>query len=132
MKEFNFSKNEIIIREGWYAGIIICVISIIMLFLGLLLNNPAAFGMENQVFYTIVDVVGIFALSYGLLQKSRLCAVILPLYFLAVRNSPFLALRFPFNIAGLLGILLFTAVFIRSAAAVFKYHKFSPVKNFHD
>jgi hypothetical protein len=131
MKEFDFAKNENIIREGWYAGIIISIISLLMLFIGIIWNNHAVFGTEDPVYYDIVDIVGIFALSNGLLQKSRICAVILPVYFLAVRNSQFLALEFPFNLAGFLGLLLFASIFYRSAVAVFKYHKFSPAKNFH-
>ena len=97
------------IRHGAWALVIVLVASrVIQLFT----QNPP------MSWWTLVDLPLVFALAYGLYRKSRLAAVLILLYLVAVGVSQFVTLHsLP------IGPYIILAFFLgRAIPAVFRYH----------
>lgn len=112
------SKYEEMIKHGWIAGVVIGTISFLSWLIAMLAGQTEIQGMEVTV-YGIIDIIFIFALSYGVFQKSRVCAVILAGYFILIKLIQLITA----NLFGILGLLIFSPFLVRAVIGTIKYHK---------
>ena len=104
------------IRNGWIAGIISGVMTLVMVLIAI--NT----GRLNNIFniWVLVDVVFIFALTYGIYKKSRFAATTMFLYFLA---SKILITVETGNIAALTMGVIFLYLYLQAMLGTYQYHK---------
>lgn len=102
------------IRNGWVAA---CVSgALTLLFATLAANGKALPGMSSMMF---IDVVLILGLGFGIYRKSRVCAVLMLVYFIA---SKILMLMQGFNLVNIAFGVAFCIVYFQAARATFAYH----------
>jgi len=112
------SKYEEMIKHGWIAGVVIGTISFLSWLLAMITKQTEIHGVEITV-YSIVDIIFIFALSYGVFQKSRICANILAGYFILVKLIQIATV----NLYAIIGLLIFSPFLVRAVIGTIKYHK---------
>lgn len=116
------SKNEEMIRHGWIAGVVIGCVTFLIWFIAMLRNDSSVQSIDLSI-YSLIDILGIFALTYGVFRKSRICAIILASYFILIKLFHIVSIPFPQNIFSLIGLLVVSPFFIRAIIGVFNYHK---------
>lgn len=121
-KEKTADKNLSMINQGWIAGIVLGGLTLIVWTIGMLRQDSNINGSAVNV-YGIVDILGIFALSYGIYNKSRVCAIFLASYYLLVQlyliftlPAQMVSIRFP-------GLIIFTIFFVRASIGTIRYHQ---------
>ncbi|MBI1937028.1 MAG: hypothetical protein HYS25_02790 [Ignavibacteriales bacterium] len=112
------SKYEEMIKHGWIAGVVIGTISFLSWLLAMITKQTEIHGVEITV-YSIVDIIFIFALSYGVFQKSRVCANIFAGYFILVKLIQIATV----NLYAIIGLLIFSPFLVRAVIGTIKYHK---------
>jgi hypothetical protein len=108
------------IREAWIAGVVLGVISFLTWVIAML-TNKSINGIEVDVF-SIIDILMIFGLSYGIYNKSRFCAAGLTVYYIIIKIVD-LTINFPVGMKGAIWIIIFTTFFIRGMIGTFGYHR---------
>jgi len=102
------------IKTAWIAAIISGSITLIFTVIALMGNSIA--GITGMNF---VDVLLIFGLAYGIYRKSRACAVIMLVYFVA---SKILQMSQSGAPSGLVLAIIFTLCYVQGVIGTFKYH----------
>lgn len=114
-------KAEKKIRNAWIAAFVSAGITLIIILLSLggneLIKGINAWG--------IVDVIFASGLAFGIMKKSRACAVILFIYFII--NKIYLWVLAG-NVSGWWIALLFLFFFFEGIEGTFYYHKLSENK----
>jgi hypothetical protein len=75
----NLKSAESAINGAWLTGLVVGALSLIRSATALFFS--AGYG-RSSVYLTFVDVAVLFALAYGVWRKSRICAILLSLYFI--------------------------------------------------
>lgn len=102
------------IKGAWVAGIISGAITLIVTLLAMRGMRIMRFGALN-----LIDVVLIFGLTFGIYMKSRACAVIMFVYFVASKIMIFAQTGKP---TGLPLAILFAYFFFQGIRGTFAYH----------
>jgi serine/threonine-protein kinase len=103
------------IAGGWVAGLISIAISLV--FIGISFFGPTIAGMNANA---LVDVTLMAGLAYGVFRKSRICAVLLFLMFLAEKIYAFVATG---TVSGIVTSLLFLWFFFQAVIGTFQFHR---------
>ena len=103
------------IRQAWIAGVVSAGLTLLFMFLATAGTRVGRYGS-----LPLVDVVLILLLAFGTSRKSRLCAVLMFVYFLA---SKILAIKHGGSLNGALYGLAFLYFFGQGAMATFDYHR---------
>jgi hypothetical protein len=121
-KEKTADKNLSMINQGWIAGVVLGGISLIIWTIGMLKQDSNVDGAIVNA-YGIIDILGIFALSYGIFNKSRVCAIILTSYYLIVQLYLIITLPAQMGLIRFPGLIIFTIFFVRASIGTFRYHQ---------
>lgn len=78
-KEKTADRNLSMINQGWIAGVVLGGMSLIIWTIGMFKHDSNVNGTIINA-YGIIDIVGVFALRYGIYNKSRVSAIILTSY----------------------------------------------------
>ena len=108
----DMDKAKGAITSAWIAGAISGVITLIVSLIG-------AFGFDQ---WNLIDVFIIFGLTFGVYKKSRVCAIILFIYW--VGDRIWMMVAQPEAIAGSLFMaILFGIWFFQGIRGTFAYHR---------
>jgi len=102
------------IKTGWVAGIISGVITLAVTLLSM--TGTRLFGFNA---WALFDVALIFGLTFGIYRKSRVCAVVMLVYF--VLSKIYLWTISP-SFIGLLVSLIFLFCYVQGVIGTFRYH----------
>lgn len=103
------------IRNAWIAA---CISGVLTLGVTLLsMSGTAALGLDA---WTLVDVALIFGLAYGIWRKSRVCAVLMLVYFLF---SKIVLVVQTGKFQGGLVALIFLYYYFQGVVATFAYQR---------
>jgi hypothetical protein len=103
------------IRNAWIAALISAAVTLVVSLLALAGNHVGPFtGAE------LLDVVFILALAFGISRKSRVCAVVMFVYFVF---SKYLLIRQTGQLNGLFMGVVFLYFYALGVAGTFEYHK---------
>jgi serine/threonine-protein kinase len=102
------------ISNAWWAGVLSAGVTLIFVFISFG-GEPIA-GIDKWAF---LDVALILGLSFGVAQKSRTCAVLLLLYFVASKVLMWVEAG---NVRGLPVALVFMWFFAQGVVGTFQYH----------
>ena len=103
------------IRHAWIAGLVAAVFTLVFTLLAMIGTRVGPFSSLQ-----LIDVVLILLLTFGISRKSRVCAVLMFVYFLA---SKILAIKHGGSLNGVLYGLAFLYYFGQGAMATFDYHR---------
>ena len=103
------------IKNAWVAGVISASITVVFILISL--AGTSLGGINAWSFF---DVAVILALSYGIYRKSRTCAVLLFLVFLANKLIMWAGAG---NVSGFPLALVFLYFFAQGIMGTFQYHK---------
>ncbi len=110
------------IKQGWIAGAVLASISLLTWTIAMLRNDSNIQGYELTV-YSIVDILVVYGLSFGIYKNSRACAIILASYFILIKLVQIFTVSFPINIFPILGLIIFGSFFIRAIIGTVNYYK---------
>jgi len=104
------------IRLAWGAGLVSAAVTLIFVLIAVSGTSLLGFGLAQ-----LLDVAVILGLSFGIYKRSRVCSVLMLLYFV---YSKFLMMR----IGGISGgnvftSLLFLYFYIQGVIGTFAYHR---------
>jgi hypothetical protein len=103
------------IRNAWIAGLISAGMTLLLVLLAVAGTSIAGFtGWE------IVDVALILGLTFGIYRKSRVCAVLMLVYFVV---SKVLLILETGQASGIVLALVFFYYYAQGVAGTFAYHK---------
>jgi len=117
----NLKSAESAINGAWLTGLVIGVLALIQIGAVVLFSGGDWRGVAPAPF---VFVVILFALSYGVWRKNRICAVLLATYFVSVVAR--MAVSWIQTKTVPLGILLYfiaMLLLLNGARGVFAYHR---------
>ncbi len=102
------------IRNGWIAACISGVLTLIVTVI-------AMSGTEIQSFnaWSLLDVVFIFGLAFGIYKKSRAAATVMLIYFIISKIILFIDAGKP---TGILMAIIFGYYYAKAMAATYKWH----------
>jgi serine/threonine-protein kinase len=104
------------IRNAWMAGLASALVTLLFVLLAVSGTSLLGFGLAQ-----LVDVALILGLSLGIFKKSRVCAVLMLLYFLYAK---FQLLRFDgVGAANMVTALLFIYFYAGGVIGTYRYHK---------
>jgi len=103
------------IKNAWIAGIISSVVTLIASLLPLFGASIAGFNLFN-----LADVALIAGLTVGIWRKSRICALIMLVYFIA---SKVMLISKTGNSAGLIMGAVFAYFYFQGVRGTFAWHK---------
>jgi hypothetical protein len=106
------------IKQAWIVGVIGGVITLIATLL-----SVAGVDILDVNIYVLIDVVLVFGLAYGIYRKSRVCAVIMFVYFVGTKILMLVESGRP---SGLVMAALFGYWFFQGIRGTFAYHKLEP------
>lgn len=103
------------IRNAWIAGLITAAMT-------LLVTMMAVFGIRLLGFNALnfVDVALVLGLTYGIYRKSRACAVLMVVYFVASKIYLMVLTGKP---TGIVMGLVFTYFYVQGVIGTFAYRK---------
>lgn len=104
------------VRTGWIAGV---VSGVLTLAITLFVMSGHKFLFFNA--WSLVDVVLIFGLSFGIYRKSRVCAVLMLVYF--VGSKIFIYSQIGLPTGGLIMPIVFFYCFVLGVQGTFLYHR---------
>jgi hypothetical protein len=102
------------IKIAWVAGIVSGVITLAVTLLSM--SGTRLFGFNA---WSFLDVALIFGLTFGIYRKSRVCAVVMLVYF--VLSKIYLWTITP-SFIGLLVSLIFLFCYAQGVIGTFRYH----------
>jgi len=106
------------IKSAWTAGIVSGIVTLIITVIAMNGNDVLGLGYSA---YNFLDVLFIFALSFGIYQKSRTSALLMFLYFV---GSKILIWAQMGKLAGLPGAVIFGYFFLQGIIGTFEYRSF--------
>ena len=102
------------IKGAWIAAVVSGSITLVVILIAL--GGTSIMGITSANF---VDVALIFGLAFGIYRKSRTCAVLMFVYFVA---SKILMMKQAGAPSGLLLAVVFAALFFQGIVGTFQYH----------
>ncbi|MGE0132642.1 MAG: hypothetical protein AB7U82_31570 [Blastocatellales bacterium] len=117
----NLKSAESAISGAWLSGAVIGVLTLIWTGAAILFSSA---GSRGAAVAPLANVVILFALSYGVWRKNRICAVLLAVYFVSL--VAWKAASWTRSGAVPLGILtdfVAMALCLNGARGAFAYHK---------
>jgi len=104
------------IKTAWIAGIVSGSVTLVFTLLAVLGTSLLGFSV-----WELVDVALVFGLTLGIYMKSRICAVVMFIYFIV---SKIILIAEAGQVAGLPLALVFGYFFWQGISGTFAYHKF--------
>lgn len=104
------------IRNGWIAGLVSGVLTLVVTLLAMSGQKILFFNA-----WSLVDVALIFGLSFGIYRKSRVCAILMLVYF--VGSKIFIYAQAGFSGGGLIMPIIFCYCFFLGVQGTFLYHR---------
>ncbi len=101
------------IKGGWIAAIISGLITLAIVFFA-----KDSFGFQID-YYIFIEIALVFGLAFGIYKKSRTCATIMFIYFLA---SKILIISQTGKFNGIIISILFLVLYFQAMTATFQYH----------
>ena len=109
------------IKRAWIAGVASGIITFVLLLLSLSLDDfLPQLGLD---LWSLLDVMLIFGLTYGIYRKSRTCAILLLVYFLI--SKIFIAVQMG-RIPSLFIALIFVYLFVQGVRGTFAFQARQP------
>lgn len=104
------------IKNGWIAGIVSGVLT-------LAVTLYAIYGqpLPDISIWNLADVVLIFGLAFGMYKKSRICAVLMLVYFVWSKIEQMTG---PNPSKGIILAIIFVVFYWQAVVGTFKYHAF--------
>jgi len=113
------------IYGAWMTGFIICAITLIQTGIVLFFSD----GERKETVFAFAGVAILFALSYGVWRRNKICAVLLAVYFvLQVGGMAVSWIQGRTAPAGVLLYFIAMSLCLNGARGVFVYHRFSRIK----
>jgi serine/threonine-protein kinase len=103
------------IRNAWIAGTISGTITLAVVLFAMAGANILGFSA-----WQLIDVALIFALTFGIYRKSRVCAVVMLIYFII---SKAMLITQAGSSTGIITALIFLYYYGYGVAGTFAYHK---------
>ena len=103
------------IRQAWIAALISAGITCIFSVLGMVGVGSLGFGAGN-----LLDVALMLGLAYGIRRNSRVCAVLMLVYFLI---SKYLMFKASGQFSGGIMAVIFMWFYAQGIVGTFEYHK---------
>ncbi len=103
------------IKTAWVAAVVSGSVTLIV-------SAAAGFGysVAGASMWNLIDVFFIFGMAYGIYRKSRVCAVIMLVYWVASKVLIFME---PGSAGGIAIAVLFGYFFFEGIRGTFTYHK---------
>lgn len=108
------------IKAGCVAGVVCGCVTLLVVVASNLRGDPRYEQFASL--WNLVDVALIFGLSFGIYRKSRVCAVLMLIYFI-ISKGILLSEGVQRNATGLIVACLFIYQFWRAVRGCFYYHK---------
>src|SRR5262245_45339467 len=122
----NLKSAESAINGAWLTGFVIGALTLIQT--GVLVFFSGG-GQLKVTVAAFVSVIILFALSYGVWRKNKICAVLLAVYFvLQVAGMAVSWIQGRTAPAGVLLYFIAMSLCLNGARGVFVYHRFSRIK----
>jgi hypothetical protein len=102
------------IRNAWVAGLISAGITLVFTLLAVSGTRLIGFGA-----WQLLDVALILALAFGIYRKSRVCAIVMFVYFVA---SKIMLISQTGNASGIVMALIFLYYYALGIQGTFAYH----------
>ncbi|MBU0474580.1 MAG: hypothetical protein KKF62_10485 [Bacteroidetes bacterium] len=114
------SKSESMISEGFIAGLSLAGLSLFSWVIGLIKIE----SFEGIIFdpLGLLDLLFIFALSFGIYKKSRTCAITLTVYYFISRLITIIT-SFPGGIMDIIWFAVFITFFIRAIIGTIEFNQ---------
>lgn len=119
-------EYEKMIKGGWSAGLILGGLYLFKWILDLE-NNNVQHGSIPKIF-GIIDVLLVLALTYGIFRKSRVCTLLLIIYFF-YNQIMYIITFFPSSLRGIILLLILGYLLIRALIATIEYNKLLDIEN---
>ena len=103
------------IRHAWIACVITGVLTMILALISM--NGNALYGHSGMDAF---DALFVFGMAFGISRKSRVCAVLMLLYFIL---SKYLLYKASGQASGFLFGLVFLFFYVQGVLGTFEYHK---------
>lgn len=112
------------IRNAWIAAVVSGAITVLFSLIGMAGGGSMGFSA-----WSLIDAALIFGLAFGIYRKSRVCALIMLIYFV---GSKILMLMdgYASNLFGIALALAFLYWYTKGVIGTFAYHKL--IKNLRD
>ena len=104
------------IRHGWIAVLIQAAITLVVIVMSLL-----GVKLYSDPVWQLVDVLLMCGLAYGIYRKSRICAVAVLVYFVAVKIAVIVQTGRPTGID--IWSAIFAYFYVMAVVGTFTYHK---------
>ncbi len=104
------------IRNAVGAGVISGCITLLICLIAMWQGGPIM-GLDA---WSLIDVVLIFGLTFGIYRKSRTCAVIMLIYYAGMKIMQVVTMH---AIGGLIWGIIFSYLFAMGAVGTFQYRK---------
>ncbi len=108
------------IKQAWVAGIISAGITLLVILVAA--SGSTVFAKLGVDWWSLIDVVTVLGLSFGLYKKSRICAVLLFVYFVGSKIILWATMG---NVRGVTMAILFGYFFFQGIRGTFAYHSLS-------
>lgn len=103
------------IKNAWVAGCISAAITLAVTLIAM--SGNAVLGFDA---WSLLDVVFILAMTYGIFRKSRVCAVVMLVYFIVSKIILMLEAGKP---SGLLTALIFGYYYLQGVMGTLAFHQ---------
>lgn len=107
------------IKAGWIAGVVVGSLTFLFTTL-VVLTGKSALGLNA---FAYIDVFIAYGLAFGIFCKSRVCAILMVVYYILSKIALMAAAGGPPNVAGVVVPIALTICFIQAAVGTFKYHE---------
>jgi len=105
------------IKSAWGLAIVCSLITLLGIIISVLGNN----NFLGSSLYDLIDVVFLLGIAFGVYKKSRVCAVILFIYF--ALSKIYMLSSGMSNIGGLMVSIAFGTCFFQGIRGTIHYHK---------
>lgn len=120
----NEQKAQQAIKVAWVFGIFSGVLTLLIT----TLSMSGVLDLDINSF-SLFDVLLVWALAFGVYKKSRVCAVVLFIYFIMDKIYIIIATG---NMGGIVGAIIFGAVYFQGIRGTIYYHKNKNVQGSED
>ncbi|NLR76254.1 hypothetical protein [Leeia aquatica] len=108
------------IQRSWMAALGLCILKLCAM--GYMLSLAGTTLHLGEVLWSLLDVLCLGGLAYGVYRKNRASAIALPVWFLGLTMFNIWVLHLPVGLVGMILTLFFTLFFSQGALAVLRYH----------
>lgn len=122
IERINDTKYGGMIKAAWIGGLVSATITLLT-FIFTLLDETTEITLINKM-TLLVDIFIMYGLTFGVYKKSRVCAIIILIFFILAKLNAILFTGFnvPQLFLQFAGSLVFIALFIGGVIGTFGYH----------